>query len=258
MSAAAPAVRILPRAACGSRPASDPDCAGCRLMGLLRALRRSGLEVQGGPGCDPAAPRAFAEAPGRWAAVCGVREVLGADAVAPPGDRPARVDAAAVERALRAGARLLAVADRRRPGAFDGAVAGALAAAGMRVLRLDPSDLAAAEAAIAGAAEERARPVAVVALVPCVRGAPRARPLAVEPARCNRCGSCIALGCPAISDEGGEAMVIDPAVCTGCAVCAGLCRSRGIAGAADSSGHRRSPAAPRIGKDVPGQFPMSL
>jgi indolepyruvate ferredoxin oxidoreductase alpha subunit len=50
----------------------------------------------------------------------------------------------------------------------------------------------------------------------------------VAAARCNRCGACLALACPAISDPGGEAMAVDPAVCTGCGLCAPLCRSRAI------------------------------
>ena len=57
-------------------------------------------------------------------------------------------------------------------------------------------------------------------------------PLAIAPSRCNRCGACLMLGCPAISDVGGEAMVIEPAACVGCGLCAPLCRSRAIAGTA--------------------------
>lgn len=53
-------------------------------------------------------------------------------------------------------------------------------------------------------------------------------PLAIEERRCNRCGSCLKLGCPAIADGGGEALVIDEAVCTGCGLCVPLCRARAI------------------------------
>ncbi|HET9595504.1 MAG TPA: 4Fe-4S binding protein, partial [Anaeromyxobacteraceae bacterium] len=52
--------------------------------------------------------------------------------------------------------------------------------------------------------------------------------LEVAEARCNRCGACLRLGCPAIS-EGFEAMAIDPALCQGCGVCAQACRAGAIA-----------------------------
>ncbi len=58
--------------------------------------------------------------------------------------------------------------------------------------------------------------------------APRLAPLAIEERRCNRCGSCLKLSCPAIEDLGGEALVIDQAVCTACGLCVPLCRARAI------------------------------
>ena len=51
----------------------------------------------------------------------------------------------------------------------------------------------------------------------------------IAPSRCNRCGACLRLGCPAISDEGGDSLVVDAGTCTGCAACAPLCRARAIA-----------------------------
>lgn len=53
-------------------------------------------------------------------------------------------------------------------------------------------------------------------------------PFAIVPSRCNRCGSCLDLGCPAISDAGAEALLIEAAACVGCGVCAPLCRGRAI------------------------------
>jgi Pyruvate/2-oxoacid:ferredoxin oxidoreductase delta subunit len=178
---------------------------------MFHALRRAGLDVQGGPGCDPAAPRAFEVAPGRWAAVAGARGVVA--------DARAVLGAAAA-----AGARLVVVADRCTGEARE--LDAALAAAGVRAIRVDPADLAAAEAAARGAADSRG--AVLVALSACPRGTRASAPFAIAPSRCNRCGACLALGCPAISDPGAEAMAIDAATCTGCALCAPLCRGRAI------------------------------
>jgi len=147
----------------GARPSSDPGCAGCAHLGTLRALRRAGLEVQGGLGCDPASDAPFAPTPGRWAAVAGARRLLRRGA-------PALVDEAAA-----AGARLLVLADRVSP---EGAASlgRRLAEAGARVVRLDPADLAGAEAAaLAAAAAPGTAPLALLAIAPCARGAPLCR-----------------------------------------------------------------------------------
>jgi TPP-dependent indolepyruvate ferredoxin oxidoreductase alpha subunit len=202
-----------PRAAATGRPAADPGCAGCAQLGTFRALRRAGLEVQGGIGCDPASDAAFVPTPGRWAAVTGVARVLRTGAPA------------LLAEAAGAGARLLLIVDRApRGGAAP--LESYLARAGARVLRVDPADLAGSEAAARAAG-----PGAVLlALYPCPRGAPRAAPLEVVPSRCNRCGACLALGCAALSDPGGEAMAVDPAACTGCRLCAPLCRAGALVG----------------------------
>jgi indolepyruvate ferredoxin oxidoreductase alpha subunit len=94
-------------------------------------------------------------------------------------------------------------------------------------VRLDPGDLPAVERALWRALSHPGDTL-LVATTRCVRSAPRRPPLAVAEARCNRCGSCLTLGCPAIADLGGEAMAIDPAACTGCGICAPLCRARAI------------------------------
>ena len=200
-----------PRAAAVGRPAADPACAGCAQLGTLRALRRAGLAVQGGLGCEPATAGEIVPVPGRWAAVTGAARLLarGAGAL----------------RAETEGARLLVIADRL-PADRAGPIERALARAGARVWRIDPADLAGAERAAARAAETDG--AALVALAPCTRGEPRGLPLAVDPARCNRCGACLGLACPAVSDPGGEAMAIDAATCSGCGLCAALCRGRAI------------------------------
>jgi ferredoxin len=197
-------------------PASDPSCAGCAQLGTLRALRRAGLDFQGGLGCDLASGSTFAPAPGRWAAVTGAQRLLRQGAP----DLLAEVASAE--------ARLLVVADRLAPERAS-SLGRRLAAAGARVLCLDPGDLAGTESVVRAAAEAPARqPLALLALAPCARGAPRFAPLAVEPALCNRCAACLSLGCPALSYQDGESVELDPVVCTGCGRCAVLCRSRAL------------------------------
>jgi TPP-dependent indolepyruvate ferredoxin oxidoreductase alpha subunit len=202
----------LVRAAVAGRPAVDPTCAGCAQLGAFRALRRADVAVDGRSGCDRDGDRPIVSPMGRWAAVTSAHRVRVA------GARSILADA------WGAGARVVVLADRDSLEARH--ALHALSAAGARTVELDLADLAGAEATARAAAADGG--AVLVALSPCVRGAPRARPLAVRPARCNRCGACLSLGCPAISDPAGEAMAVDPAVCTGCARCAPLCRGRAI------------------------------
>jgi TPP-dependent indolepyruvate ferredoxin oxidoreductase alpha subunit len=133
--------------------------------------------------------------------------------------------AAFLESASRAGARVVVVADRvaavRAAHVEEG-----LLRAGARVVVLEPADLAGTEERVRDALGHPG--TVLLALVPCVLDAPRAAPFAVDPARCNRCGSCLTLACPAITDGGGESMVVDAATCTGCGICAPLCRSSAL------------------------------
>ena len=203
-----------PRALACGRPADDPRCAGCAQLGTFRAIRRAGLAVRGGLGCDPEARRVVPPPGARWAEVAGARHVHGAGA------------RGLLLRAARDGASLVVVGD---VGDVARAlrVADALRAAGAAAVVADPSDVPGVEAAVARAARSTDL-VALVALAPCVRGdPPRAAPH-VAPARCNRCGACVGLACPAIRDDGGDAVVIDPSVCTGCRLCEPLCRAGAI------------------------------
>jgi hypothetical protein len=206
-----PAIRA--RLAASGRPLEDPACAGCAHLGTLWALRRAGVEPRGSLGCDPGREPG-ARGPGRWAALAGAAALA------------SRGPAALLAGARDAGARFLVVADRAgAPGARDAAAA--IAAAGAPVRTFDPARLDDAAAAVGWAAA--AGPgAALVALAPCARGSRRSGPLAVAPARCNRCGACLRLGCPALSDPGEDALAIDPSVCTGCGACAPLCRARAI------------------------------
>lgn len=207
-----PSPRPIARAAAGGRPATDPGCAGCAHLVTLRALRRAGVEVQGGIGCEDAAGHAFAPAHGRWGAVTGVARLLAEGA-------PALLAGAA-----RVGAGVVVIADRIAP-VRSLRIEEELARAGARYAWLDLGD--------PGAAEERVREAldrpgtVLVALARCVRGAPRAAPLAVDASLCNRCGSCLTLACPALLDD-GEATVVAADACTGCGRCAPMCRSRAL------------------------------
>lgn len=203
----------VPRAAAG-RPSSDPECAGCGLLSVLRGLRRAGVEVHGAIGCDGGgAGSGPAPAFGRWAAVTGLDDlgVRGAGAVAAD--------------AFVAGAAVVVIADRlpaaRSLGPEDG-----LLRSVRRLVRLDLSDPAGVEARVREALDLPG--TVLLALAPCAREAPRSHPLQVNGSLCNRCGACVSLGCPALSDPGLDAMRVDPETCTGCALCAALCRSRAI------------------------------
>lgn len=203
----------VPRAVAPGRPSSDPACAGCAHLGTSRALRKAGLEVQGGLGCEPEAEASFEPRWGRWAAMTGL-------------DRLEREGAAALlGSAARAGARVVVVADRVAAVRAT-RVESDLIRAGARVVLLDPGDLAGAEDRVREALDHPG--TVLLALVHCVLDARRALPFAVDAARCNRCGSCLTLACPAITDPGGESMVVDAATCPGCGRCAPLCRSRAL------------------------------
>ncbi len=174
--------RTRPRAITPHRPEQDPACAGCPQLGLLRALRRCGIEAAGRLGCEPGEALLLADLARGQARV---RILAG------PGEP-----------------------DRR------------LLPPGVAVARLDPADLHATEMALWRALSHPGDTL-FLAITPCVLSGPRLAPLQVAEPRCNRCGSCLTLACPAVG-EGEEAMVIDEAVCTGCGLCVPLCRGRAI------------------------------
>ena len=158
--------RPIARAAAQGRPATDPGCAGCAHLVTLRALRRAGVEVQGGIGCEEAAGHAFTPAHGRWGAMTGVARLLREGAPALLAD------------ATRAGAGLVVVADRIAP-VRSLRIEEELARAGARYAWLELDDAGVAEAQVREALD---RPGTVlVALARCVRGMPRAAPLVVDP-----------------------------------------------------------------------------
>jgi len=170
------------------------------------------VAARGGLGCDPGATVAFAPAHGRWAAVAGGARVLEHG----PDDFLALT--------VRAGAALLVIADDL-PSRGD-LIEARLARGGTRAVRVDPADVLACEEAMARAAETPGAPV--LAIAPCTRDRARLPPVRVSRARCNRCGACLSLACPALSDRGDDAMVVDPRACSGCGRCLPLCRGRAL------------------------------
>ena len=93
-----------------------------------------------------------------------------------------------------------------------------------RVRVVDPNDLKATEAAIK---EELAvaEPSVIIVRRPCalLKHVKHAAPLCVDREACKSCKACMRIGCPAISMVEGKA-VIDATLCTGCGVCAQLCK----------------------------------
>lgn len=97
-----------------------------------------------------------------------------------------------------------------------------------RVFTVDPLQLRELEALIK-AELAAAEPSVIITRRPCtlLERTP-AVSLAVDPQRCNDCGLCLELGCPALS-RSEERAVIDATICTGCGLCLQVCRRKAIA-----------------------------
>ena len=98
-------------------------------------------------------------------------------------------------------------------------------AVGIRRVRVvDPYNLAECDAAIKEelAADE---PSVIISRRPCalLKYVKHDKPLVVDTDKCRSCKACMKIGCPAISMADGKAK-IDNTLCTGCGVCAQLCK----------------------------------
>lgn len=96
---------------------------------------------------------------------------------------------------------------------------------GVKRVRVIPAyDLPALEAFLRDSLD-RAEPSVLIARAPCVllKGLKKTPPYRVEAGKCVACGLCLKSGCPALSADGGGKVSIEESVCTGCAVCAGIC-----------------------------------
>ena len=93
-----------------------------------------------------------------------------------------------------------------------------------RVRVVDPYDLAQCDAAIKEetAAEE---PSVIISRRPCalLKYVKHKKPIIANPDKCVGCKACMKIGCPAISIVDKKA-TIDNTLCTGCGVCAQLCK----------------------------------
>jgi indolepyruvate ferredoxin oxidoreductase, alpha subunit len=239
-------------------PERPPElCPGCPHRATFQALKRLHVAVTGDLGCAALASlpplSAVDRAPGAGASVAvarGLEVALGerirGRSVAVLGDG-ALLHSGMGALALPArSASTVVVADNGAPlggiGGEGGAGVGVHATGGRRVdlgslclalgveaLRLvDPLDLA---ATVETLREELARAATsvVIARSPCVRLRIGSRPpRRVDARRCNRCGACLRLGCPALSEE-EDSMAIDRLSCAGCGLCAQVCRAGAIA-----------------------------
>ena len=104
----------------------------------------------------------------------------------------------------------------------------AVGAASVRIC--DPFDLPDLRAALEAALAEDGVSV-VIARRPCalLKGVQHAGPMRTDAHACVGCKACMKIGCPALSFAEGQAW-IDPVLCTGCGLCAGLCPRDAIKG----------------------------
>ena len=98
-------------------------------------------------------------------------------------------------------------------------------AVGIRRVRVvDPYDLAACDAAVK---EETNAPEAsvIISRRPCalLKSVKHKKPIIADADKCKSCKMCMKIGCPAIFMQDGKA-TIDNTLCTGCGVCAQLCK----------------------------------
>jgi len=104
-------------------------------------------------------------------------------------------------------------------------------AVGIRRVRVvDPYDLAQCDQAVQ---EEVAanEPSVIISRRPCalLKYVKHPGPITADSDKCVGCKSCMKIGCPAISVAEGKA-VIDNTLCTGCGVCAQLCKFGALGG----------------------------
>lgn len=100
---------------------------------------------------------------------------------------------------------------------------------------VDAFDLKALRAGVRSSLNSSEASVIIVRGACSMRVRRRTNPRVVDAEKCNQCGSCLLLGCPAIQSEDGR-VFIDPTLCAGdiCTICEQLCPQRTITPKADS------------------------
>ena len=93
---------------------------------------------------------------------------------------------------------------------------------------VDPLDIEAVHAAIDAALNVKG-PFVIITKRPCalikeVQKANANKHCVIDAQKCRGCKQCMKIACPAIAFEGGKARIFDPASCTGCGLCAHMCR----------------------------------
>jgi indolepyruvate ferredoxin oxidoreductase alpha subunit len=238
-------------------------CPGCPHRATFSALKRTHVTVTGDLGCAALAGHpplsAVARAPVLGAAVgvaMGLEAALGerieGRSVALVGDGALMHSALPALARMASGRGVVVIADNgstplppsieergregevRAPGGWRADLPSLCSSLGVCSVRVvDPFDL---EGTVAALREELARPASsvVIARAPCARQLTERRPpMGVRDERCNRCGACFRLGCPAIRDD-GVAVTIASDVCSGCGLCAQVCRAKAIGQGLDS------------------------
>ncbi len=92
---------------------------------------------------------------------------------------------------------------------------------------VNPHDIKATEAAIR-AGLEASEPAVVITQAPCALRIPPQPALTINPERCNGCGLCLRIGCPALYRVSPDEVRINHLLCTGCTVCQQVCARQAI------------------------------
>lgn len=201
-------------------------CPGCPYRAPLAAMNRLWLRAVSGGGCSAlGAQRPFLAvelAAGEGAALTALAARLSED----PGRRGELVALCPVSELGAPGLDTLSRCGGTALVPGTESPTGLCRQASVPIFECSAFDLASIEAALRSALGSGAAAV-VFCRGECARSAGKtALSCSVSPDYCRRCGACLRLGCPAIS--GSRPPEIDPGLCTGCGVCAQVCRCSAI------------------------------
>ena len=100
---------------------------------------------------------------------------------------------------------------------------------GIRCVTVDAADYPALKAALKAEIDAPGLGV-IVALAPCaLMVREKLGDIVVDDERCNVCGLCLDIGCPAIAPEADTVSIMDG--CTGCGLCIAVCRRGALSSA---------------------------